>query len=119
MAEITPNPYRGGRADLVICETINTAEDICEELRGINPGETIIYCRSDEDSLSKIHEKLHPGMENGGIPRMELQAFGRTARKGEPGSAQVMTTDHLQEAFRIVSSLEEAKKTRDRLAETR
>ena len=61
MAEITPNSYRGGRAALVICETINTAKDIYEELRGINPGETILFCRSDKESLSKIHKKLHPG----------------------------------------------------------
>ncbi|KAL6466274.1 hypothetical protein MHYP_G00264070 [Metynnis hypsauchen] len=31
------------------------------ELRGINSGETVLYCRSDKDSLRKIHEKLHPG----------------------------------------------------------
>ncbi|CAL8242640.1 unnamed protein product, partial [Merluccius merluccius] len=49
--------------------------------------------------------------------RVELQAFGRTARKGKPGSAQViMSTEYLQQSFRTVSSLEEAKSTRDRLA---
>lgn len=49
--------------------------------------------------------------------RVELQAFGQNARKGKPGSAQViMTTDHLQESVRTVSSLDEAKKTKDRLA---
>ncbi|KAI4885536.1 hypothetical protein NFI96_024025 [Prochilodus magdalenae] len=147
-AEVTPNSYRGGRAALVICETISKAEDIYEELKGITPGEIILYCRSDRDSLSKMDKKLLPGdvivatnlagrgtdikvskqvNNNGGLfvilsflsenTRVELQAFGRTARKGKPGSAQViMTTDHLQEAFRTVSSLEEARKTRDGLA---
>ncbi|KAI4873585.1 hypothetical protein NFI96_025328 [Prochilodus magdalenae] len=151
-AEVTPNSYRGGRAALVICETINKAKDIYEELKGITPGEIpgkiILYCRSDRDSLSKMDKKLLPGdvivatnlagrgtdikvskqvNNNGGLfvilsflsenTRVELQAFGRTARKGKPGSAQViMTTDHLQEAFRTVSSLEEARKTRDGLA---
>ncbi|KAG9274067.1 hypothetical protein AMEX_G10872 [Astyanax mexicanus] len=147
-AEITPNSYRGGRAALVICETINTAKDIHEELKSIIPGEIILYCRSDKESLSKIDKELLPGdvivatnlagrgtdikvskevNNNGGLfvilsflsenTRVELQAFGRTARKGKPGSAQViMTTDHLPEAFRTVCSLEEARKTRDRLA---
>ncbi|KAJ8342045.1 hypothetical protein SKAU_G00319730 [Synaphobranchus kaupii] len=65
--------------------------------------------------------------ENGGLfvilsfltenERVELQAFGRTARKGNPGSAQIiMSTDHLQECYRTVSSLEEAKTLRDSLA---
>ena len=148
-AQIYPNSYRGGRASLVICETINTAKEIYEELKNIIPGEIILYCRSDKDSLSKISRKLLPGdvivatnlagrgtdikvstevNSNGGLhvilsflsqnTRVELQAFGRTARKGKPGSAQViMCTSHLQEAFRTFSSLEEAKRTRDRIAD--
>ncbi|XP_056256499.1 uncharacterized protein LOC130184561 [Seriola aureovittata] len=151
MAQITPNSYREGRAALVICETINTAKDIYEELKSIIPGEIILYSRSDKDSLSKIEKTLDPGdvivatnlagrgtdikvskkvNNNGGLfvilsflsenTRVELQAFGRTARKGKPGSAQViMTTDCLQECFRTVSSLEEAKETRDRLSAER
>ena len=144
MAKITPVSYREGRASLVICETINRAKEIYEELKSIIPGEILLYCHSDKDSLSKIDKELLPGdvivatnlagrgtnikvskqvNNNGGLfvvlsflsenSRVELQAFGRTARKGKPGSAQVvMTTDHLQESFRKVSSLEEAKKTR-------
>ncbi|XP_018515822.1 uncharacterized protein LOC108872552 [Lates calcarifer] len=148
MAQISPNSYREGRAALVICETINTAKELYEELKSIIPGKIILYIRSDKDSLSKIDEVLNPGdvivatnlagrgtnikvsdkvNNNGGLfvilsflsenTRVERQAFGRTARKGKPGSAQViMTTDHLEESFKTVSSLEEAKETRDRLA---
>lgn len=147
-AQVSPNSYRGRRAALVICETINTAKEIHEELKTIIPGEIILYCRSDKDNLRKINRNLLPGDvvvatnlagrgtnikvstevdSNGGLfvmlsflsqnTRVELQAFGRTARKGKPGSAQViMCTSHLQETFGTVSSLEEAKKTRDRLA---
>ncbi|KAL2096796.1 hypothetical protein ACEWY4_006003 [Coilia grayii] len=146
--QLSPNAYRGGRAALVICETINKAKEIYEELKGIIPGETILYCRSDRDSLSKIEKELLPGdvivatnlagrgtdikvskqvNNSGGLfvilsflsdnTRVEHQAFGRTARKGKPGSAQIiMTSDHLPDEFRTsVSSLEEAKKTKERL----
>ncbi|KAL3988693.1 cytochrome c oxidase assembly protein subunit 19 [Sarotherodon galilaeus] len=149
MAQISPNSYRDGRATLVICETINTAEEIYEELKSSIPSKKVIlYCRSDRDSLSKIDKELLPGdvivatnlagrgtdikvsrevNNNGGLfvilsflsenTRVELQAFGRTARKGKPGSAQIIiSTDHLQPSFHTVSSLEEAKSTRDRLA---
>ncbi|CAL8238094.1 unnamed protein product, partial [Merluccius merluccius] len=147
MDQISPNSYRDGRAALVICETINKAKEIYEELKSSIPGKIILYCRIDGDSLSKIDEELLPGdvivatnlagrgtdikvseqvNNNGGLfvilsflsenTRVELQAFGRTARKGKPGSAQViMSTECLQQSFRTVSSLEEAKSTRDRL----
>ncbi|XP_073349756.1 uncharacterized protein [Pagrus major] len=148
LAQISANSYRGGRAALVICETINTAKEIYEELKSSIPGEIILYCRSDKDSLSKIDKELLPGdvivatnlagrgtdikvskhvNNNGGLcvilsflsenTRVELQAFGRTARKGQPGCAQIiMSTEHLQPSSRTVSSLEEAKSTRDRLS---
>ncbi|CAL8348016.1 unnamed protein product, partial [Merluccius merluccius] len=145
MAQISKNAYRDGRAALVICETINKAEEIYQALKSSIPGKIILYCRSDRDS--KIDKKLGSGdvivatnlagrgtdikvseqvNNNGGLfvilsflsenTRVELQAFGRTARKGKPGSAQViMSTECLQQSFRTVSSLEEAKSTRDRL----
>lgn len=148
MAQISPNSYRDGRAALVICETINKAKEIYEELKSSIPGEIILYCRSDRDSLSKIDRELLPGdvivatnlagrgtdikvskqvNNNGGLfvilsflsdnTRVELQAFGRTACNGEPGSAQVIvSTEYLQQSFRTVSSLQEARSTRDRRA---
>ena len=151
MDQICPNSYRGGRAALVICETITKAKELYETLKSVIPGQIILYSRSDEDSLSKIDKKLDPGdvivatnlagrgtdikvsktvNKNGGLfvvlsflsenTRVELQAFGRTARKGKPGSAQIiMTTDHLQESLKTVSSLEEAKETRNKLAAKR
>nr|XP_046269251.1 uncharacterized protein LOC124072113 [Scatophagus argus] len=148
MAQISPNSYRDGRAALVICESINKATEIYNELKESIPGEIILYCRSDADSLSKIEKELLPGdvivatnlagrgtdikvshqvNNSGGLfvilsflsdnTRVELQAFGRTARKGKPGSAQVIvSTEHLQQSFRTASSLEEAKSTREKLA---
>ncbi|KAM4552135.1 LOW QUALITY PROTEIN: uncharacterized protein PAE49_015653 [Odontesthes bonariensis] len=148
MAQISPNSYRDGRAALVICETINKAKEIYDELKSSIPGEIVLYCRSDKESLSKIDKELLPGdvlvatnlagrgtnikvsktvNKSGGLfvilsflsenTRVELQAFGRTARKGKPGSAQIiMSTEHMQQDFRMMSSLEEAKSTRDRLA---
>ncbi|CAG5896523.1 unnamed protein product [Menidia menidia] len=61
MDQISPNTYRDGRAALVICETINRAKEIYEDLKGKIPGDIILYCRSDKDSLSKIDKKLCPG----------------------------------------------------------
>ncbi|XP_038151917.1 uncharacterized protein LOC119790461 [Cyprinodon tularosa] len=148
MSQISPNSYREGRAALVICETINKAKEIYEELKSTIPGEIILYCRSDKDSLSKIEKELVPGdvivatnlagrgtdikvskqvNRNGGLfvvlsflsenTRVELQAFGRTARKGKPGSAQIVTcSEHLPHDFSTATSLEEAKSARDRLA---
>ncbi|KAM6919227.1 uncharacterized protein FYW49_008750 [Xenentodon cancila] len=148
MVQISPNSYRDGRAALVICETINKAKEIYEELKSSVPGEIILYCRSDKDSLSKIEKELLPGdvivatnlagrgtdikvskqvNNNGGLfvilsflaenKRVEIQAFGRTARKGKPGSAQIiMSTEHLQQDFSMVTSLEEAKRSRDTCA---
>ncbi|KAG5849649.1 hypothetical protein ANANG_G00113160 [Anguilla anguilla] len=146
--EITSNSQRGGRAALVICETINRVSDLYDELKDSIPGEIIQYSRSDSDSLNKIRKKLNPGdvvlatnlagrgtnikvtkdvNKNGGLfvilsflsenERVERQAFGRTARKGNPGSAQIiMSTDHLQECYRTVYSMEEAKNIRNSLA---
>ncbi|XP_023820907.1 uncharacterized protein LOC105357957 [Oryzias latipes] len=151
MAQVSKNSYRDGRAALIICETINKAKEIYDDLKSCVSGDIILYCRSDNDSLSKIEKTLLPGdvivatnlagrgtdikvskdvNNNGGLfvilsflsdnTRVELQAFGRTARKGKPGSAQIiMSTEHLQRGFKTGTSLEEVKITRDTLAEER
>ncbi|KAM9348692.1 LOW QUALITY PROTEIN: protein translocase subunit SecA-like [Symphorus nematophorus] len=147
--QISPNSYRDGRAGLVICETINKANELYEELKNITRGKVILYCRSDRDSLSNIDKELLPGdvivatnlagrgtdikvskqvNNSGGLfvilsflsenTRVELQAFGRTARKGAPGSAQViMSTEHLPQSFRMMNDVTELKLREDLFSE--
>ncbi|XP_048834893.1 uncharacterized protein LOC125709921 [Brienomyrus brachyistius] len=141
--QVTPS---NGRAALVICETINKAKELHEELQGQISGEIILYSRSDKDC--KIGKILEPGdvivatnlagrgtdikvsdevNNNGGLfvilsflaenLRIERQAFGRTARKGNPGSAKiVMCTDHLEGSLKQVSFLHDAKLKRNILS---
>ncbi|CAB1428409.1 unnamed protein product, partial [Pleuronectes platessa] len=94
----------------------------------LDPGDVIVATNlAGRGTNIKVSKKVN---KNGGLfvvlsflsenTRVELQAFGRTARKGKPGSAQIiMTTDHVQESLKTVSSLEEAKETRNRLAAER
>ncbi|XP_063049275.1 uncharacterized protein LOC134443419 [Engraulis encrasicolus] len=151
LEQISPNNYRGGRAALVICESINSAEEIQKELSGVVPGQIILYVRSDKDSLSNISRELQPGdvivatnlagrgtnikvsdvvNDSGGLfvvltflpenNRVELQAFGRTARKGKPGSAQmVLNRAQLAGGYGSEMTMRDVKATRRRLAEER
>ncbi|XP_063079030.1 uncharacterized protein LOC134468992 [Engraulis encrasicolus] len=151
VSEVSPNDHRGGRAALVICESINLAREVYNMLRGAVPGVTVLYSRSDRDSLSVIDRQLQPGdvivatnlagrgtdikvsdeVNNSGglivvltfLPlnnRVERQAFGRTARKGTPGSAQmVLNMAHLGEDYGQEATLEGVKRTRSRLAQQR
>ncbi|XP_062235882.1 uncharacterized protein LOC133932971 [Platichthys flesus] len=94
----------------------------------LDPGDVIVATNlAGRGTDIKVSNKVN---KNGGLfvvlsflsenTRVELQAFGRTARKGKPGSAQIiMTTDHVQESLKTVSTLEEAKETRNRLAAER
>ena len=111
-----------GRAALVLCEDIQTVNEIEAFLWKKGLDKCHIYCRSDSKSSSLVIKRvLTPGdiviatnlagrgtdiqvdsavIESGGLfclltflprnRRVELQAFGRTARQGNPGSAQVV-----------------------------
>ena len=120
--KLAPKSWGGkGRAALIICEDINSANalrDIVFERVNEN---VKLYIRSDTDQLNIVHNKLEPQEiivatnlagrgtnikvtdevdESGGLlvllsflppnARVERQAFGRTARKGAPGSVQMV-----------------------------
>lgn len=111
-----------GRAALVLCEDIQTVNEIEAFLWKNGLTNCHIYCRSDSKSSNLVIKRvLMPGdiviatnlagrgtdiqvdsavIRSGGLfclltflprnRRVELQAFGRTARQGNPGSAQVV-----------------------------
>ncbi|XP_061100213.1 uncharacterized protein LOC133130021 [Conger conger] len=91
----------------------------------LNPGDVILATNlAGRGTNIKVTDEVN---ENGGLfvilsflpdnERVELQAFGRTARKGNPGSAQlIISTQHLQDCYSTVSLLGEAKNMRDSLA---
>ncbi|VDI42743.1 Hypothetical predicted protein [Mytilus galloprovincialis] len=108
------------RAVLVICEDINTAEELKRVLTMTDCPSVALYTRNDENN-ENIESKLRAGdvivatniagrgtdieidesVENAGglfvlvtfLPqnsRIENQVFGRSARKGQPGSARIV-----------------------------
>ncbi|KAJ8342050.1 hypothetical protein SKAU_G00319780 [Synaphobranchus kaupii] len=93
--------------------------------RKLNPGDVVLATNlAGRGTNIKVTKEVN---ENGGLfvilsfladnERVERQAFGRTARKGNPGSAQIiMSSHHLQECYWNVYSMEEAKNMRDSLA---
>ncbi|CAC5389844.1 unnamed protein product [Mytilus coruscus] len=118
--QVTKASNKGQRAVLVICEDINTAEELKNILTEKVHASVALYTRNDENN-DKIDNKLKAGdvivstniadrgtdidieesVEKAGglfvlvtfLPqntRIENQVFGRSARKGQPGSAQIV-----------------------------
>ncbi|KAG9260110.1 protein translocase subunit SecA-like [Astyanax mexicanus] len=131
--------YRGARAALVICETINRAETIYTALQETIPMVKLkLYTNNNMDNSWVTSSKVEEGWviiatnlagrgtdlkicdevnEAGGLfvvqtflplnVRVEQQAFGRTARQGSPGSAQlIMCSSHFSESLKCVMVLQ-------------
>ncbi|RXM93095.1 Reticulocyte-binding protein 2-like a [Acipenser ruthenus] len=88
----------------------------------LNPGDVIVATNlAGRGTDIKISDEVN---DSGGLfvvltflslnARVELQAFGRTARKGKPGSAQlIVCSSHLQDSLRSAQTLQAVKETRD------
>lgn len=135
-AQIQATCYRGPRAVLVICETINRAKTIHSCLGG-QEAKKGLFINNNMDNKAIFEKELEGGdiviatnlagrgadfkvgsqvKAAGGLfvvqtflpenSRVEAQAFGRTARQGSPGSAQlIVCRSHLPEPFRCLSLL--------------
>ncbi|CAL8384858.1 unnamed protein product [Arctogadus glacialis] len=117
--QISPAPFRAERAVLVICETINKAKAVYNALSDdISPKK--LYINNNCDNSAIFQKKLEAGdviiatnlagrgtdltiseqVNKAGLfvvqtfltpnGRVEQQAFGRTARQGSPGCAQLV-----------------------------
>ena len=132
-----------GRAALVICEDIKTAKQIKEwveeddnakvilytqgshgqqfEGRNLSPGEVVVATNlAGRGTDIKVSTEVN---QSGGLfvlvtflpinKRVEQQAFGRTARKGAPGSAQIVVSQQLLPPNHPVMHWSELKEMRD------
>ena len=142
-----PKPNIPGAAALVLCEDIRTAKEICGYIHK-NGQKAIPYTGNDVEPFNEDDErkpgdiivatnlagrgtdiKLSKEVNNSGglfclmtfLPRnrrVELQAFGRTARKGNPGSVQFVlsaltsSTEHLEILNAMRDAREEAESAR-------
>ncbi|XP_051756340.1 protein translocase subunit SecA-like [Ctenopharyngodon idella] len=133
--QVTSTVYRGPRAALVICETINRAEMLHKTLADtISKHKLKLYVNNNMDNSTIIGATVQAGdviiatnlagrgtdlkvsesvNEAGGLfvvqtflplnIRVEQQAFGRTARQGSPGSAQlIMCSSHFSDSVKLV-----------------
>ncbi|TKS93191.1 hypothetical protein D9C73_026822 [Collichthys lucidus] len=131
--QVNHTPYRSPRAVLIICETIKQAKDLSRALedtvphkklyisnnmdntaitsRKLQAGEVIIGTNlAGRGTDIKVSEDVKTA---GGLfvlqtflpknARVEAQAFGRTARQGSPGSAQlIVCCSHLSEPLQLL-----------------
>ncbi|XP_039677528.1 protein translocase subunit SecA-like [Perca fluviatilis] len=129
-----PTPYRAQRAVLVICETINRAKDLYHALgdkvrhktlyisnnmnntaifaKKLEAGEVIIATNiAGRGTDLQVSDQVK---RDGGLfvvqtflpknARVEAQAFGRTARQGSPGSAQlIICPSHLSKLLKLLA----------------
>ncbi|XP_032400584.1 protein translocase subunit SecA [Etheostoma spectabile] len=133
-AKSNPTPYRAQRAVLVICETIKRAKVVHHELGDKVPNKTLyinnnmdntaIFAKKLEAGEVLIATNLAGRGTDlqvsdevktaGGLfvvqtflpknARVESQAFGRTARQGSPGSAQlIICPSHLSKSLELVA----------------
>ncbi|CAM4586433.1 unnamed protein product [Leuciscus chuanchicus] len=135
--QVTSTVYRGPRAALVICETINRAEMFHTALsksKTISKDKLKLYVNNNMDNSTITDSIIQAGdviiatnlagrgtdlkvceraNEAGGLfvmqtflplnVRVEQQAFGRTARQGSPGSAQIiMCTSHFSDSVKLL-----------------
>ncbi|XP_071316108.1 protein translocase subunit SecA-like [Trachinotus anak] len=132
-AQINSTLYRGGRAVLVICETISRAKVLHDTLADKVPNKKL-YINNNMDNTAIFAKELKAGdviiatnlagrgtdlkvsehvKAAGGLfvvqtflpknARVEAQAFGRTARQGSPGSAQlIVCTSHLSGRLQLL-----------------
>lgn len=132
-AQTKPTSYRGPRAVLLICETIARAKALHRALgetvpqkklyinnnmdnsavfvTNLNKGDVIIATNlAGRGTDLKVSDEVNLA---GGLlvvqtflpknARVEAQAFGRTARQGSPGSAQIIVcTSHLPGTLRLL-----------------
>ncbi|XP_056318535.1 protein translocase subunit SecA-like [Danio aesculapii] len=133
--QVFPTVYRGPRAALIICETINRAEMFHKTLADTMSKDKLkLYVNNNMNNSTVIDKTVEGGdviiatnlagrgtdlkvcksvNEAGGLfvlqtylplnIRVEQQVFGRTARQGSPGSAQlIMCASHFLESVKLV-----------------
>ncbi|XP_060887638.1 protein translocase subunit SecA-like [Labrus mixtus] len=131
--QTSPTPFRGQRAVLVICETISRAKVLHHALGDKVPNKELYISNNMDNTAIFAHKLeageviiatnlagrgtdlkvSEPVNTAGGLfvlqtflpknARVEAQAFGRTARQGAPGSAQlIVCSNHLSEPLQLL-----------------